>query len=65
LANINFVTTMIIGFPKDCGPNDKVDHEWNSMLMARGGETDFVYYLFTNKEVPVIASNLALQGTAS
>lgn len=34
-----------IGFPRDCGPNGRVTNEWNSM--AKGGESDFAFYLYT------------------
>jgi len=34
-----------IGFPRDCGPTERVVNEWNSM--SKGGETDFAFYLYT------------------
>jgi len=34
-----------IGFPRECGPTSRVTYEWNSMM--KGGESDFVFYLYT------------------
>jgi len=34
-----------IGFPRDCGPTEQVNSEWNSL--HRGGETDYAYYIYT------------------
>jgi len=34
-----------VGFPRDCGPTNRVTNEWNSM--RKGGESDFAFYLYT------------------
>lgn len=33
-----------VGFPRECGPTEPVNDEWNSVTI-KGGETDYAYYL--------------------
>ena len=54
-----------IGFPRDCGPSSKIDHQWTSLTRAlASSKKEFVYYVYVGLPTGEWPVSLSADGAA-